>query len=64
MEFVDRPLMEYFFGGARDLENNQWCPRWVEHPDAVHRLAAIYDEGVLLASAETERPGFTRLNAT
>lgn len=49
--FVDGTLLD-FLAPAGSAET-RWCPQWAEHPDAVHRLAAIRDEwNLMLASAE------------
>lgn len=32
-------------------KSSRWCSQWAEHPDALHRLAAIHDEwNLMLAS--------------
>lgn len=41
--FVNGPLQDRFTGAGKK-DTRRWCTRWTEHPDAVHRLAAIYDE--------------------
>ncbi|WP_424937792.1 MULTISPECIES: DUF4913 domain-containing protein [Bacteria] len=41
--FVNGPLQDRFTGAGKK-DTKRWCIRWTEHPDAVHRLAAIYDE--------------------
>ena len=48
-EFVDGVLLARLTTLGK---NNVWCASWREHPDAVHRLAAIQDEWQRMLSAE------------
>lgn len=41
--FVDGTLLEHLTG-AQNAHKHYWCSRWVEHPDALHRLYAIWRE--------------------
>lgn len=45
--FVEGTLQDYLTGAGK-ARTKRWCTRWQEHPDAVHRLAAIYDEYLLM----------------
>jgi hypothetical protein len=42
VDFVETVLMDYLTGAGK-ANRKRWCSSWEEHPEAVHRLAAIYD---------------------
>lgn len=46
--FVNEVLLKALTEQGAD-ERSAWCGRWVEHPEAVQRLAAIYDAYLLVA---------------
>lgn len=48
-EFVDGVLLPHLSAGHP--KQTTWCPQWREHPDAVHRLAAMSDQWSLMLSA-------------
>lgn len=53
--FVETTLMDSLTVGAERGAGERaprWCSRWREHPDAVHRLAAIHDEWCIMLSSE------------
>ena len=41
VEFVDGTLLAYLTSSG---EKTIWCAEWRDHPDAVHRLAAMADQ--------------------
>jgi hypothetical protein len=45
--FVEGTLQDCFTAAGK-TGTKRWCTLWAEHPDAVHRLAAIYDEYTLM----------------
>lgn len=49
-EFVDGVLLPYL----TPSESNRvvWCTQWRDHPDAVHRLAAIHEEWATMLGKE------------
>lgn len=49
-EFVDGVLLPYLTAGHP--KQTTWCTQWREHPDAVHRLAAISDQWSLMLAQE------------
>ncbi|MBE7956367.1 DUF4913 domain-containing protein [Microbacterium oxydans] len=50
--WVEGTLQDRLTGAGKAAET-RWCTRWTEHPDAVHRLAAMYDEWqVMLAGGK------------
>nr|WP_096359612.1 DUF4913 domain-containing protein [Microbacterium sp. TPU 3598] len=44
VEWVEGTFQDYLTGTIGLVKSGRWCIRWTEHPDAVHRLAGIYDE--------------------
>lgn len=44
--WVEGDFQDFLTGMGK--AESRWCARWVEHPDAVHRLAAMYDEWQLM----------------
>lgn len=48
VEWVEGTFQEYLTGTIGLVKSGRWCSRWTEHPDAVHRLAGIYDEWTLM----------------
>lgn len=52
--FVDGTLLD-LLAPAGSAET-RWCAQWAEHPDAVHRLAAIRDEWNLMLAAQDGPP--------
>jgi len=56
--FVEMTLMDSLTAGAeRGSERApRWCSQWREHPEAVHRLAAIYDEWCMMLAGEDAAP--------
>ena len=59
VDFVETILMDNLTGAGK-TNKKRWCANWEEHPDAVHRLAAIYDvwQGTLIG--EVSLHGFYR----
>jgi len=53
--FVQGTLQDYL-SSAGKARTKRWCARWEEHPDAVHRLAAIYDEYLLMIAGGKGAP--------
>lgn len=52
VEWVDGVLQDFLTGAGKKGEV-RWCTKWTEHPNAVHRLAAMYDEWqVMLAGGK------------
>ncbi|MDJ0336593.1 DUF4913 domain-containing protein [Salinibacterium sp. G-O1] len=57
--FVDGVLLPHLTAGQP--KDTIWCSQWGEHPDAVHRLAAISDEwSHMLESPDASLHGFLR----
>ncbi|MGG7453052.1 DUF4913 domain-containing protein [Plantibacter auratus] len=57
-EFVDGVLLARLTTLGK---NEVWCASWREHPDAVHRLAAIQDEWQrMIAGEDAELHTFIR----
>ena len=48
VEWVEGTFQDYLTGTVGLVKSGRWCSRWTEHPDAVHRLAGIYDEWTLM----------------
>lgn len=46
--WVESTLQEYLTSTAGPFKGAKWCRSWHTHPDAVHRLAAIYDQWTLM----------------
>lgn len=44
-EFVNTVLLESLTAAGKE---RAWCPEWSNHPDALHRLTAIYEQWELL----------------
>lgn len=58
-EFVDGVLLPFLTAGHPS--QTVWCPQWREHPDAVHRLAAMSDEwSHMLAEEDASLHSFMR----
>jgi hypothetical protein len=42
VDFVETVLMDKLTGAGKQNQK-KWCADWEQHPEAVHRLQAIYD---------------------
>lgn len=47
VDWVEGVLQDFLTGAGKKGEA-RWCEKWQEHPDAVHRLAAMYDEWLVM----------------
>lgn len=55
VSFVNGTLMDSLTGAGK-VNRKRWCTQWVKHPDAVHRLAAIYDQWLFLLAGGKNAP--------
>lgn len=51
--WVEGTLQDRLTGTRKDT---RWCSQWTEHPDALHRLAAIFDEWQFLMAGGEGAP--------
>lgn len=56
IDWVEGVLQDYLTGSVGPLKGARWCARWSEHPDALHRLAAIYDQWTLMRLGGKQAP--------
>lgn len=60
--WVEGTFQDYLTGTIGLVKSGRWCSRWAEHPDAVHRLAGIYDEWTLMRLRIKGHQAHTRID--
>lgn len=59
VDFVETVLMDKLTGAGKQSQK-RWCADWEQHPEAVHRLQAIYDVWQDTLTGQVSLHGFYR----